>query len=399
MKKRFISIICVFFAVILVPSGISIFKGQSDFYEKENRALATRPSFSFADLMDGFFQEEYESYISDQYVFRDELVSAKTFAFKLIGKKDINNIYLGKNGYLIEKYLPTSFDEDNVNNNIELLSAFLNESSKKYNTGCVIIPSKVSVLDNQLPDNAKPYNTDYVAENISSMLNESVNFLYLKDELKNHNNEYIYYKTDHHWTSLGAYYGYKSILKEFYRKDIDKNSFEIKRIADDFLGTDYDKLQIKNSADSITRYDYKNKINVFVDYNGEEENRCDLYLNSALNEKDKYAYFLGGNYSRIDITTDADNNKTLLLVKDSFSNSLVPFLIRDYSKIIVVDLRYADESIDSVFSGEDITDVLVVYNTEKFMNDNNQSLLISEDYEEADEDFEGLDIPEDEELN
>lgn len=375
-KKCCISIICVFMCFLIVPSILSLAKGQRDFSVRENRALTVRPSLSMSDILDGCFQEDYENYLNDQFMFRDALVSAKTYAYKCIGMKDINGIYLGKDNYLIEKYLPTDFDESLYQGNIDSLTTFLNDSTNSYDrVSCVIIPSKSSVLSNKLPNYAKTYNTDFISKSIRDGLNSNVSFLDLQDVLVSHNLEYIYYKTDHHWTSLGALYAYNEIRLMQGKDKISVDKYNKQVVTKSFLGSDCDKLQIESGKDEITTYTLNDK-SVIVDYNGDEETTNSIFVKNFLNEKDKYAYFLGGNYKKINIKTNVKNNKKLFVIKDSFCNSIVPYLINDYEEIVLVDLRYCDESVYNILESENgITDIMVMYNTEKFMNDYNQWML------------------------
>lgn len=379
-KKHLISIICLFLAIIIVPSGISIAKGQNDFSEKENRALQTRPSISFSDIMDGSFQKDYETYLSDQFMLRDFWVNTKTKAFRLLGKKDINNVYIGKDGYLIEKYTDSSFDSNQMKVNEKLLCDFLNDraSENKYNSvSCVFVPSKGTVLTNKMPNGAIDYNSDYVVENIQKNLNTGINSLYLKDTLVVHNDEYIFYRTDHHWTSLGAFYGYNAYRNLVGENEMSVDDYNQVKVSDnDFLGTDYDKIQIYSKKDDISIFEPKSSVALTVDYNGEKDMADSIYINENLDIKDKYTYFLGGNYKKINIKTNVNNGKKLLLIKDSYSNSLVPFLANDYSEIVMLDLRYSPGKVNKIIEEEgNITDILVIYNTEKFMNDNHQFAL------------------------
>lgn len=383
-NKRLISIICVFLAVIIVPTSLSLAKGQSDFSVAENRALMTRPDFSFSDLLDGTFQEDYSEYLSDQFIFRDKIVSFRNLIFKSMGKKDINGVYIGKDDYLIEKYLPSDFDDNNVDMNVEYLSAFLNDASAtdKYNSvSCVLVPSKSSVMTNKFPDNVVAYDTDYVSDYIEDSLDSRVNYLYLKDSLKKHNDDYIYYKTDHHWTSLGAFYGYSEYKRLLNQKAPNISDYKQEQVSGSFLGSDYDKLQMVSAKDTITKFTKQGAAqNITVDYNGDADNTKSIYAENNLKKKDKYSYFLDGNFRQINVKTNI-NDKKLLLIKDSFANSFIPFLLDDYGEIVIVDLRYADESIYNLLdSNSDITDILVMYNTEKFMLDNNQWLLEKEEF-------------------
>ncbi|MBQ1282099.1 MAG: hypothetical protein IIY16_07635, partial [Oscillospiraceae bacterium] len=98
-------------------------------------------------------------------------------------------------------------------------------------------------------------------------------------------------------------------------------------------------------------------------------NICSMYKREALDVKDHYTVFFGGNYSRVDITTTADTERALLLIKDSYANCMVQFLYPYFDHITIIDPRYYYDNMDSVISGESITDVLYLYNLDTFLSD------------------------------
>lgn len=199
----------------------------------------------------------------------------------------------------------------------------------------------------------------------------------LRPVLKPHTDEYIYYLTDHHWTSLGARYAYQELREALGFED--KNTTESETaVADDFLGTDYNRIHYYQKPDVIHRYDIPeaNTASIEINDSGEKKKYNSIYDEKSLKTADKYNYFFSGNYSAITVNTDAKNDKTMLLIKDSFSNALVPFLCQDYKTIIMVDLRYVNSSAtDYLPEGKVPDDVLIVYNEEKFMQDTHQMNL------------------------
>jgi hypothetical protein len=202
----------------------------------------------------------------------------------------------------------------------------------------------------------------------------------LTDTLSAHSGEYIYYRTDHHWTTLGAYYAYCAYETLREQEPTPLSQYTVTAVADDFYGTTYDKLRLRETADTVYQYTLSGADDaVSVDFDDGTMVWDSCYDESALTGKDKYSYFFGGNTARIKITTGADNGKCLLLLKDSFSNSFVEFLMQDYESIYMIDLRYTQDDIytlmEEIEEEQPITDVLVMYNTEKFMQDSNLWLL------------------------
>jgi hypothetical protein len=312
---------------------------------------------------------------------REFFVKVKTQLDLLMGKKDINGVYLAKDDYLIEKYAMSDFDEERISDNLFYLSEYLNTMQKRYGkerVQCLFIPSKETALASFLPDYAVPFDTSFVPNKLSDTVDCDI--LDLTASLSEHSGEYIYYRTDHHWTMLGAYYGYAAYKELRGERATPLTEYQKTLVATDFYGTTYDKIQRKIKADTIYQYALlETDKQVSVDFDDGTMVWDSCYDESYLSAKDKYSYFFGGNTAKIKITTGADNEKCLLLLKDSFSNSFVEFLLPDYAYIYMIDLRYTNADIytlmEDISTEHTITDVLVMYNTEKFMLDSNLSAL------------------------
>jgi hypothetical protein len=381
-KQSVLSAAVVLIGVLAVFTVVSLVKPQSDFSEAENRALQERPDLDVTDLLDGDYQEAYEEYLSDQMLGREFFVNLKTRLDVLMGKKDVNGVYLAKEDYLIEKYAMSDFDEMQIEDNIWYLSEYLMDMQDCYGADhvqCLFVPSKGTVLTSLLPDHAVSFDSSFVVEELQDAA-EDCNILELTDTLSDHSEEYIYYRTDHHWTTLGAYYAYGAYKTMRGEEATPLSQYTVSAVADDFYGTTYDKIQLRETADTVSRYDLSGVDDaVTVDFDDGEMVWDSCYDEDYLSKKDKYSYFFGGNTAKIKITTQAENGKCLLLLKDSFSNSFVEFLTQDYEYIYMIDLRYTQDDIYTLMDGIEeetpITDVLVMYNTEKFMKDTNLSLL------------------------
>ena len=380
-KTASILIIVIFVLLFAFFTGFSIFGEKKDFSVNENRALQTLPNISVDNVLDGSFQKDYDSFLSDQFEFRDFWVTAKTRIMLALGKKDINGVFIGKDDYLIEKYTDSDFDDDLVKYNIDMISDFLNRTAElEVGTYVSFVPSKGTVLTNRLPKNASPYDSSYVGKSVEENLSDGVKCIDILPSLKERNGEYIYFRTDHHWTSLGAYYAYSEIGKAMGFEPLSLDSFESRNVTDSFVGSSYDKLQLGDMKDIVTAYD--SGIKVSVDFHGEREKAKTLYFDEMLSEKNKYEFFLGGNYGRVDIKTNADSNKKLIVVKDSYTNAIIPFLINHYKNITMIDLRFFADDLDGlIYDDYTIDDVLVLLNTEKFMQDQNMTKI--EPYDES----------------
>ena len=203
----------------------------------------------------------------------------------------------------------------------------------------------------------------------------------LGENLKKHADEYIYFRTDHHWTTLGAYYGYEAIAAGLGLEVQPLEKLKAETVSNDFLGTYDSKVNTGITggvdADSITIYSSAEIDKAVMIWDNDKDKTFDsIYKMDALKGKDKYTVFFGGNHSVTDIKTENKTGKTLLIIKDSFAHNLAPFLIKDYDRIIMLDLRYFNKSLKKYLTENEITDLLVLYSTPDFAEDANIGRLL-----------------------
>ncbi len=378
--KNIVTVI-LFCLVIFAFAVITLLTADAKVSERENRTLQQMPELSTETVLDGSFQDQYETYMSDQFPLRDRWVDATTALQQMLGKTDINGVYIGKDGYLIEKYTDEDFDEELVAGNIGSLTSFINDMTATYGSDHVdllMVPDKANAVSKYLPDLAEPNNEKDVLDGLSARLDDSSVMLDLTPVLQEHQDEYIYYRTDHHWTTLGAYYAYTAFAEKKLYAVQPADAFTVETVADDFCGTAYNKVHAWHiEPDSVDLYYSPAEEGVLVDMNDGKTVSDSFYFFDELQDSDKYRVFLAGNTAKIEITTRADTGRCLLMLKDSFSNCFVPFLADEYDTIIMIDLRYFSDTMKDLFSeyGDRITDVLVMYNVEKFMQDENIETL------------------------
>ena len=375
-KRYYISFAVMFIFFITLIIGANIITEDKTFSETENRALASKPKFSIERLLEGRFTSKFEDYVVDQFIGRDFFTNIKMNVDKLLGKKESNGVYLGKNGYLIEKF--TQHNEEKVRENLQAINNF----GKKYsnvNQYMLISPTAVSILNDKLPLSAPVINQQNYLASYKKQLNDSINFIDTYETLVNHKDEYIFYKTDHHWTSLGAYYSYKELAKTMKLEEKSEDYYTKQIVSNNFFGALSSKsgYKVKN-GDKVSIYlPPKDTEYIVVNYVDSQEKTATLYSSHALEKKDNYEVFLKGNHPLIKIRTNAQNTKTLLIFKDSYANSFIPFLIKDFSKIIVVDPRYYYEDIDKLMESENVNDVLYLYNANTFFTDTSLSPVLN----------------------
>ncbi|MEG2426131.1 MAG: DHHW family protein [Oscillospiraceae bacterium] len=371
-KSNLITII-TFIAILFSITALNIFSADKEFSENENRYLSQKPEVSLNSVLRGEFTKKFEQYLNDQFIFREAWIRNKNNFQKSTVKKDINGVYLCKDGYLMEKCLEHEFDNAQMLININSINDFAKYCKQNnYNKFSVIIaPNASLILKDKLPKYATNFDQDEKFDTIKKNIKDC-EFVDIRDALKLHKNDYIFYKTDHHWTSKGAFLAYQQWCEEVGAVHHLKDEFKITTVTDSFRGTLYSKLLDKNSAyDSIDFYRFNTPIKYSVSYDFGKKKSDSIFSMEKLKKKDKYASFLGGNYPEIKITTENKNDKNLIIFKDSFANSFVPFLLKDYENISIIDLRYFRGDVKSYMRENNITEVLVLYNIMNFSRDKN----------------------------
>ena len=372
--------------VQLGPCTVGLdFKDES---AMEKRELAQFPVPTLAEVADGTFQEQFEAFLEDQFAGRDAWVTLKTaFEVRVLGKTESNDIYIGSGGYLIEKYTDADFEEDQVAENVEALAAFANMVSGAMGPDAVrvvMVPGKANALPSYLPAYAQSSTAQQEMKDAlcAQLDNADSVFLDLTETLQAHEDEYIYYRTDHHWTTLGAYYGYEQIMASLGTEVDAYESYEPEAVTSEFLGTSYNNVHYATQADEITRIHTTagDAATMVIDDSGDIVQADSIYDEDALAGDDPYTYFMSGNYGQITVHTGCANGKTLFIVKDSYANCLVPYLAEQYETIVMLDVRYLNDNVSTCISNsvdalDENVNILILFNEEKFMQDTHSYLL------------------------
>lgn len=360
MKNKIPNIILlVLLASIIAFFSLSyIFVSSKSFSEDENRVLQTEPRFTFEKLLDGTYTRQLHDYYSDQINLRSLMVEIKAIFELAIGKNENNNVLLGKDGYLIETHPYTEenlgFLKKNLAKIEKLKQTLINEGIP---TTSALVPRKVDVLEGYFP----PYYSNERNKSVWKLVNGT--HIILTDALikAQKSDDGAFYKTDHHWNYLGAYTAYQnlSIYLGYTPKKL--QDFNIETLSSEFYGTTYstsgfffaDAEEIKAPAIEKGRYQ-TTIVDIDLTFDG-------LYDTSYLEKKDKYSAFLSGNNAHVKIVDIQNTEKeTLLIIKDSFSHSLVPYLCEHYN-IELIDPRYYIGSIEEYILENDIDKVLFLF--------------------------------------
>lgn len=374
---------------VLFMAGLSLadpFFSKREYSEMENRPLTQFPKFSFRELFSNQYTPKYEKYVNDQFVGRDLWITIKSVSESAFGKIENNGVIYAKQDYMFPKYL--SLDEKRYEANIDFVSRFLKGYSDRADMTVAIAPNAYVILDEFVP--AGLHNVDQRAgiADIYDRLPDSAQTLDLITPLAQASEQGtpnlaeakqdIYYHTDHHWTTYGSYTAYCAFVESKGKTPVSLDELDfLKREVPSFYGTYYSKSKKFNApADTITWYDIPVQ-SVMV---GDEEKGA-LYNQQQWNERDKHAAFLWGNNRLTVIRSDNNQNhaqgKTsrILVIKDSYANSFIPFLTYNYDEVYVLDLRYMDGKMSDFMREYEFDDVLLLYNFDNFTSDSNMAYL------------------------
>ena len=366
----------LFFLLPVIVLVSSIILPDTGFSEKENRILASRPALKLDQIISGGYEKQFETYENDQFPLRDMWITLKATTDRLMGKVEENGVYLGKNGYLMEAFNAPSQTQYDATVNAMTSFAQKHPDLKQY---ALIAPNSVNILKSNLPafapaDDQNPW-IDKLKDSLTSA---GVAFIDIRDTFTDHKTEDLYYHTDHHWTTLGAYYAYLQAAAVM-GIDISSDSYDKAPVSQTFKGTLSAKSGFRSGeTDELDVFlpNGDNTLSSVVNYVDEQKKSASFYDTSKLNTRDKYALFFGGNHAQIKISTPTESNNTLLVLKDSYANSFVPFLAQHYRKIIMIDPRYYYGDLEQLLQVENVQEVLYLYNANTFFADTSLELAL-----------------------
>ncbi|MBQ6381151.1 MAG: hypothetical protein IJJ41_06105 [Clostridia bacterium] len=368
MKQRknriFITFSAVFLSLCLTLGLYTLLRPAKDFSVRENRKLASMPHFSFSALWDGSYTQDLNAYFNDHFGGRDMWTGVNLSIKKALGQKENGGVYLGKKGQLYLK--PEEPNQEALDRNVKAMNAFQKDFKKVRNYVC-IVPNAVSVQNANLPKGAPVPDQAAFLKSIEQKL-EKEQFVDVSAALKEHNDEYIYYLTDHHWTSLGAKTAFEQLAGQMKLKNVIKD-YDVLTVSDSFRGTLSSKSGSFSARDTVDVYIPKTDLLYSVEYVGAREKSASMYKTAELENNDKYTVFFGGNHPRIDIQTTAQTGRNLLVFKDSYFNCMAQFLWPYFDSITIIDPRYYYDYAGDIIGQEDITDVLYLYNADTFGTD------------------------------
>lgn len=342
MKDKLLKIL--FFAFLVCVLLVNIITPDRSFSQNENRVLEVLPKFSFFSLKSGDFTKKFDNYLKDQFVFKDELVAAKSRLDYALGKREFNGVYIGTDKNYYEKYI---YDEKKVDKFIKYMNAI--NVREKY---LAISPDKGEIYRDKLPYGAEFSDEKKVLERYKDAIDAK--YIDIYKVLEENKDEYIFYKSDHHWR-CGALLAYQKIAEAMDLKE-EKNIEKI--TCPNFRGSLDSKSSYYNSAvDEILFYLPKNYNKIKVIADGKE---IKILNKDEFKNKDKYKALFSGNYGLVEIYGNSQKEKSLLIIKDSFANSVASLFANEFKNIYMVDRRFFNGDVNKLIKEKNINTCLVL---------------------------------------
>lgn len=360
-NKLLTALFCGFLGVVL---GLSTVLPDKDFSELENRNLSKVPELSLESLKNGDFMADAEEYTADHIVGRDFWVALKAVCERLTGKQENNGSYFADGGALINRVEEP--DMDKLLESVGHINKLVENVEVPVWMG--IIPSAAHIWKDRLPAGAPSADEGQIIRDL--FLHYEGSDLDMEWALSQHKDEYIFYNTDHHWTSLGAFYAANEIFERLGMEPLHLEDYEPVSVSNSFNGTTFSSSGVRWLApDSINTYIPEEGVKVTSYFTGKPE-EGEMYVEENLEKKDKYSFFLGGNQPLCVLEAENDGPK-VLVIRDSYSDSLAPFLTERFSEVHLFDVRYNLTPISQYVAQNDIDQVIVLYSFANFVQGQN----------------------------
>lgn len=361
---------CLFFVVIFGFGIVNLLWPKRTELVLENRRAAAFPAFSVASLLNGSWQSGFSTWMQDQFALRDSWVNLQRATDEIAFQKvEEGGVLLGSDGWMFTKQFTISDSTtQQLQKNVTALQEFAAAHPGKVTF--LLAPSAAVIYPEALPPGAPMIDENAMLDDIFAAVSPDATVLDLRSDFTAAKDEYLYFKTDHHWTPNGAYHAYRAFCEAKGLTPYDRQT-RASETVEDFQGTHYSATRRWNvQNDSITYFPEEALMTIYQ-VNGELQYQPQTTENLINTDKfatrDKYAAFLDGNngYSVI----EGRGTGSILVVKDSYANSFVPYLLDNYEKIGVIDFRNFKYGLDATIEQEGYEDVLILYNFQTFVAD------------------------------
>lgn len=371
-RRTFHSLLILSALLLFGITLVNLFWPKRTQIELENRKAAQFPTFSVQGLLDGSWQSSFSTWMQDQFLLRDQWINTQRATDEAVFQKvEEGNILIGQDGWMFTKLFSVDdATQKQLDKNVQAVADFA--ANYPGRVTFLLAPSASVIYEDMLPTGAPMIDENAMLDEIFAKIGESASVLDLRQTFTENKEEYLYFKTDHHWTPYGAYLAYQQFCNLKGLIPFDLNAHEAVTV-EDFQGTHYSATRLWNvQNDSITYYPLDNPMTIYRitgEAQYEPETTENLINTEKFDTRDKYAAFLDGNngYSVI----EGNGTGSILVVKDSYANSFIPYLTENYAKIGVVDFRNFKYGLDSTIQQEGYDQILILYNFQTFISDTN----------------------------
>ena len=370
------AVVLLFIGIIVVMQAAFWLLPRRSFSENEKRVLSEAPQIDAAGIADGSVFRSIESYLSDHFPGRELWVGTNAYLVNVEGRGATEDIVRGTDGWLFTA--PVSDDRETLWDNMQAITTFAEKQSVPVSM--MAVPSAGAVVSDKLPALHMPYPDADLLEEARRIAGNTLHWVDLyTDFCSAEQPERLYYRTDHHWTSEGAYRAYCLLMEELGQSSVPRDDFTVEQISG-FYGTSYSKsglwLTEPDTLELWTGSDIQAVTTVYDANRADPVTRDGMFFREYLEDADKYPVFLSGNHARVHIETNADSGKRLLVIKDSYAHALAPFLAEEYSTIDLIDLRYfKQQTISSWLEENPADEILLVYGLSSLAEDKNLQWL------------------------
>lgn len=375
MQKKKIPLVVLFCGWLAALPLLTFLLPAEDFSEREKRYLQAAPDWSLRSLLAGDFMEQTEDYMADHVPGREGMVGLSAYFDLLTGRNGSRDVYLGRDGWLFPK--PVHPDDQDYAKNLAALRQFAETCGRPVSL--MAVPTAGGVVTDKLPAVHLPYEDGELLQTARQALAGAVEWIDLYGLFTARQGEGLFYRTDHHWTSRGAYLAYQALGETRDWEPLREEAFGITAHGG-FYGTSYAKsgywAVAPDTLEIWENPDLQATVTIYDDNRTEPVVSDSLFFTSHLAEGDQYPVFLDGNHSLVRIENPAAEGGRLLVVKDSFAHCLVPFLSAHYSRIDMIDLRYFKrQTVTDYLTENPCDEVLLVYGLESLATDNSLRFL------------------------
>lgn len=329
----------------------------------ENRTLEQIKKISIDSILSTNTSKNIDRYIEDHFPFRDFLLHFNSLYDRGMNSIVKNEVVMGKNARLFNDC--SKEENNNLYANIQAIDKLSKAIDKPFNIS--VVPYSARIYEEYLPYGYKTNNDFFNIEN--TIENSNLKYIPILEELKRNKKYNLFYYTDHHWTANGALYGYKTIAKALNKNDDIKAKIKVEH---NFKGSLYAKfVNIFTTEEDFSYWDDESLI---LDINGKKQTTIHDY--DKLKSRDKYAALMHGNHG-LACLTNKNANDTILIVKDSYANAILPLIANNYKKTYIVDLRFFSGNLINLYNEINPSDILFLYGEISLCNERSIAQSIS----------------------